>query len=114
EWLAVRRGIGQAQTERRALARTEPQTMMDGRLGADTGGVDGGGPALDHVVVKRVFDVRGLVRHAVEPLAVALVLGEEELRRALGVEPVPAERGMLGLDRLPPRAAGGDAQPWPR
>src|SRR2546427_1068787 len=47
---------------------------------------------------------------SVQALAVGLVLGEEEIGGALAVEPAPAERRVLRLDRLPPGAAAGRAQ----
>ncbi len=53
----------------------------------------------DDVAMERVLDVRRRIRLAPEPLEVALVLGEQELRGAVARERVIAQLGMGRRDR---------------
>ncbi len=50
------------------------------------------------MVVDAVLHVRGRRRHAPEADRIGVVVGEQELGLALGMEPAPAERLVLGLD----------------
>ena len=115
-------GVGQARGERRVEALAErlgraavggDKPQADDRRAAgghveDVAGrglraglrrVDGLAVPGDDVLVERILDPGRSVRLAPEALGVALVLGEEELRRAVTVERVVAQLRVRGADR---------------
>ena len=87
-------GVGESEPERDLTARRHTRSIPGRRLGAHAGGVDGIFLPRDHALADAVLDIRRAGRHAEEPWKVGLVLGEEQLGRALGVEPSCAERLM--------------------
>jgi hypothetical protein len=97
------RHVGQAQGHGRRLTGGQAQAIVGSGLGAGPGRVDGIQPAVDDIVVERVLDVHRCARHAPQSLLVRIVLGEEQLGGPLDAQPPPAERRVLGLDRLPSR-----------
>ena len=102
------RRVGESQAHRDALPGGQGHPVARRRLRADGRGVDRVFFPIDDASVDAVLHVRARVRLAPEPLAVRLVLGEEELGRPLAVEPAWAQRFVLGLDQrvVRDRAAG--------
>ena len=85
------RRIGEAQPYRHRLAGTDLEEVVSGGLGADLRRVDGVGLAVHDERVERVLDVRVGVRCVEESLGVRLVLGEQQPRRSIAVEPSIAQ-----------------------
>ena len=85
------RRIGQAEPDLDRLAGADLEAVVGGRLGADLRRVDGVGVPVHDERVEGVLDVGARVGRAEEPLGVRLVLGEEQRRRAIAVEPSIAE-----------------------
>ena len=73
---------------------------MRGRFGPDLFRIDGVASAMDDVIVDAVLDVGRRIRRVVEPLAVSVVLGEQQLRRAFARQPAAAQRVVFEFDRL--------------
>ena len=114
----IRGPVGrQAQADRRAAARRHVEGIVGGRLGPGPGGIHRLGLLRDHPGVEGVLDVRRRVRLAPQALRIALVLGEEQLRGAVAVQPVFAEVGMRRLNdtrrRLPQRRLARVLAPRP-
>ena len=86
------------QTETDGLAATGGQIegIVRGGLGPGLGGVDRLAAARDDVLVEGVLGVGRRVGLAPETAGIALVLGEEQLRGAIAVEPVLAELMVRG------------------
>ena len=82
-----------------AAARGHLEHVARRGLGAGLRRVDRVALAGDDVPVERVLDARRRVRLAPQPLRVALVLREQQLRRAVAGERVLAQLGMGGDDR---------------
>ena len=108
-------GGRQAQPERLAAAGGHFEDVVGRGLGPDLGGIDRVALSRDHVGVERILDVRRRVGLAPQPLRIALVLGEQQLRRAIAMEPVLAQLVVRGLNgaRRPLRAAKACARPRP-
>ena len=97
--LAARRALGQAELDDLGAAGRHLEDVARRGLRPGLPGVHRVPLPGDHVPVERVLDVRRRVRLAPEPLGVALVLREQELRRAVARERVLAQLGMGGHDR---------------
>src|SRR5213594_4372609 len=95
------------QTEANGLASAggHVEGIVGRRLGPDLGGVDRLAAARDDVLVERILDVRGRTGLAPETGRVALVLGEEQLRRSIAKQPVLAKLLVCGLDDARPYLA---------
>ncbi len=98
----ARGGVGEPQAQHRLLSRLELETVVRRHLGAGAVRVHRLPAPVDDVVVDAVLDVGAGVRAAEEALVVGLVLGEEQRRLALHVQPALAELGVRGRDH--PRA----------
>ena len=79
---------------------------MGRRLGSDLLGVHGVLPPVDEPGIEGVLHPGRPVGNADEALGVRLVLGEEQLRRALGVEEALAEARLRGADHEVAGAGG--------
>src|SRR2546425_2669524 len=97
------------QTEADSLASAggHVEDIVGRRLGPDLGGVDRLAAARDDVLVERILDVRGRTGLAPETGRVTLVLGEEQLRGSIALQPVLAELLVGGLNDARPRLAQG-------
>ena len=71
-------------------------------LGPRLGGIDRLALSGDDVGVERILDVGRRVGLAPQTLCVALVLGEEQLRGAIAMEPVLAQLMVRGLNGARP------------
>ena len=71
---------------------------MRGRAGADLDGVHRVLPPIDHRLFDAVFDKGRGVGHAVEPGAVRLVLGKEQVGRARADQAIAPQVGVRGDD----------------
>ena len=98
-------GGRQPQADGLASAGGHVERVVRRRLGPGLGGIDRFAAARDDVLVERVLDVGRRVRLAPEPAGIGLVLGEEQLRGALAVEPVLAELMVGGSNDARPRFA---------
>jgi hypothetical protein len=101
------------------LAGLERQAVVERALRPVLGRIHRVLLAADDARVDTVLRERRLVRDAEEPLPVRLVLGEQQLRLALGVEPPGPEPWVLEPDHVPPRGRPGQerlraAAPPPR
>jgi hypothetical protein len=92
--------LAETQTQGFCFARLQMQMIVGGRFAPGLGRVDRARLALDQIAVKGVFDKRGWIGNTEQPFPIALVFGEEQLRRVLGIEGVVAEGGVLGGDGL--------------
>ena len=73
---------------------------MGGGLGPLPGGIHGLAAAVDDVRVKGVLHVGGRIVGAPEPVGIRLVFREQQLGRAVAVQPVGTiHRRMLGDDQ---------------
>ena len=77
----------EAQAKHRPLAGRNIQPIIRGGLGARLRRIHRAGLAVNQVFVDPVLYKRRSIRRAVEPLAIGLVLSEEQLRRALADQP---------------------------
>ena len=100
-------GPGGRQTEADGLASAagHVEDIVRRRLGPDLGGVDRLAAARDDVLVERVLDVGRRVGLAPETAGVAFVLGEEQLRGAIALQPVLAKLMMGRLNDAGSRLA---------
>ena len=110
--------IGEAEPDRRGLASPDVEAVVSGGLGAGLCRVDGIGVPVHDERVKGVFDVGARVGRVEEPLPIRVVLGGEQWRRAIAVEPsiakfrvrsrhdaravTPFRRGQVGFLRAGP------------
>ena len=94
------RWTGGREPHRHDLAATgrHVQHVVRRGLGPGLRRVHGFAPAPDHIVVERVLHVGRRIRLPPQPLGVALVLGEQQLRAAIARQPVLAQLGMHGAD----------------
>ena len=67
-------------------------------LGPDLGGIDRLALSRDHIAVERVLDVGRRIGLAPQTLRIALVFGEQQLRRAIAMEPVLAQLLVRGVN----------------
>ena len=98
---------GGSQTETDGLASTggHVEGIVRGRLGPGLGGVDRLAAARDDVLVERILDVGRRVGLPPEPAGVAFVLGEEQLRGAIALQPILAKLMMGRLNDAGSRLA---------
>ena len=89
-------GRAQADADRRAAAGRDLQRVVGGDLAAGLRRVHRAGGAADDVVVDRVLGERGDVRRAEEPLAVRVVVAEEQRRRRVGEQQPVTQIGVGG------------------
>src|SRR5689334_15034560 len=94
------RQLGQSEADRLASTACDVEDVVRGSLGALVRVIDGVVPAGDDIVVERILRVRRPVGLTPEPLRVAFVLSEEQLRRTLAPENVGAEIVMRRSDRV--------------
>ena len=85
------RSVGETETDRHRLAGADFEAVVGGGLGADLRGIDRGGVPLHDERVEGVLDVGTRVGSVEQPLRIGVVLGEEQRRRAIAVEPAIAK-----------------------
>ena len=95
-------GGGQTQPDSLAAAAGHVEDIMRRGLGPRPGGIDRRVLSGDDVGVERILDVGRRVGLAPQTLCVALVLGEEQLRGAITMEPVLAQFMVCGLNGARP------------
>ena len=96
----IRRTRRQPQAHGRGLAGLDVEQRVRRRLGPLLGRIDGVTAPLHHVVIDAVLLVRGRIGLAPQPVAVGLVVGEQQLAGALTVEKALAQlRVPRGDDR---------------
>ena len=71
-------------------ARSNHRLVMSRRFGALCAGIHRSLDAMNNVIVEAVFDVRRAVLGVKEPAVVGFVFREEQLGRALTMEPASA------------------------
>ncbi len=98
-------GGRQTQADGRAAAAGHVEDIVGRRLGPDLGGVDRLAAARDEVLVERILDVGRRIGLAPETLRIALILGEEQLRGAIAMQPVVAQLRVRGLHGARPHFA---------
>ena len=98
ELIPDRRRIGEPELDDVRLAGAERHPIVERGLGARARGVDASRDPAHDVVVDPILHVGGSVRRTPEALEVRVVVGEEEIGRALGDQPAHAERVVVGLD----------------
>jgi hypothetical protein len=92
----------QTQPDRLAAAGGHVEDIVGRGLGPGPGGIHRFGLPPDEIGVKRILDVGRCVRLAPQALRIALVLGEEQLRCTIAVEPVLAQLVMRGCNGARP------------
>ena len=92
------RPVGEAQANRGALAGLHVDDRVGRGLGPLLRGIDRVLALLHDVVVDSVLLELGGVRLPPEPVPVRLVVGEQEIDRAVAIEKALSERGVLGGD----------------
>ena len=108
-------GGRQTQADGRAAAAGHVEDIVGRSLGPDLGGVDRLAVARDEVRVERILDIRGRIGLAPETGRITLILGEEQLRGSLAMQPVVTQLRVCGLNgaRIPLRVATASAAPRP-
>ncbi len=81
------RRIREAEPDRHRLAGTNLEAVVSGGLGAGFRRVDGVAFPVHDERVEGVLDVRARVGRVEEPLGIGVVLGEQQRRRTIAVEP---------------------------
>ena len=84
-------GGRQTQADGLAAAAGHVEDIVGRRLGPDLGGIDRLAASRDDVLVERILDVGRRIGLAPETLRIALILGEEQLRGAIAMQPVLAK-----------------------
>ena len=98
-------GGRQTQPDRLAAAAGHVEDIVGRGLGPGLGGIHRLALSRDDVGVERILDVGRRVGLAPQTLRIALVLGEEQLRGAIAMEPVLAQLMVRGLNGARPRFA---------
>ena len=91
-------GGRQTEADGLAAAAGHVEDIVGRRLGPGLGGIHRLAAARDDVLVERVLDVGRRIGLAPETLRIALVLGEEQLRGAIAMQPVLAKLMVRGLN----------------
>ena len=91
-------GGRQTQADGLAAAAGDVEDIVGRSLGPGLGWVDRLAAARDDVLVERILDVGRRVGLVPQTLRVALILGEEQLRRAIAMQPILAELMVRGLN----------------
>src|SRR5262249_4057279 len=94
----ARRVAGQAHAYGMRLACWNRDPVYRRSLSAVLLGIHGFGPSVDHIVVDAVLRV-GWAIHAIEPMCIGLIAGEQEVRSALESHPASPIRGFVQFDR---------------
>src|SRR5262249_8725572 len=100
-----RRDLAEPEPHHLALTGVHRQPIMRRDLGAFLFRVHGHFLAVDDVVIDAVLDIRRPVGDAEDPLAISLVLGEEQRRFPIAVEVSLPQFGINGLDDTELRSA---------
>src|SRR5262249_13172677 len=100
----------QTQTDGLASAAGHVEDIMGRRLGPDLGGVDHFAAARNQVLVERILDIRGRIGLAPKTGGVTLILGEEQLRSSLTMQPIVTKLRVCGLND--PRAHFAKRRLW--
>ena len=95
-------GGRQTQPDSLAAAAGHVEDIVRRGLGPGLGGIDRLALSRDDVGVERILDVGRRVGLAPQTLCIALVLGEEQLRGAIAMEPVLAQFMVRGLNGARP------------
>ena len=93
-------GVRQAQADRSRLARGNCQFVICGCFSARLFGINSVLIAVNDVVVDPVFEVMGTINEVEEPLSVRVVLGEEQLRIGVAVQPAFTELTVIKFDSV--------------
>ena len=95
-------GSRQTQLDSLTPAARHVEDIVGRGLGPRLDGIDRLMPSGDDVGVERILDAGRCVGLAPQTLCVALILGEEQLRCAITMEPILAQLGMSGLNGARP------------
>src|SRR5207244_12458229 len=102
---SVEVAFSESQADDDRLSRTDCESVMSGRFGPGMRWIHGAGATVHHIVVDSILDISSTVLSAIQTPIASLILGIEQFRIALRVQP---PRGRLILvqfdDRVRTRA----------